>query len=129
MRKFEFKNQEEVKLLTLTIDGKEYSFNPFSLEVKKASEKYVVCQEPLINNLKKENLSNDELSKIVIASCELVKNTINAVVGKGTYERIFDGRTVNFEEHQELMAFVFDEITEFSKGLVQTNEHNPKHTA
>ena len=35
------------------------------------------------------------------------------MLGKNAYEKIFSGRTVDFQEHQMLMTFIFEEITAF----------------
>lgn len=113
--KFNFDKKEQ-KLLTIEIEGKKFSFNPFSLAVPKASEKFTKCQPVLINKLKSKNLTQKDLSDIVIKSCILVKETVNSILGKGSHERIFAGRTVDFEEHQKLMIYLFDEITAFSKA-------------
>lgn len=113
MSKFTF-DKKEPKLLELEIEGKIFRFNPYSLTAKKAAERFVVCQQQILNALKKHQ-ETKELEKLVLKSCNLVRETINRMIGKGAYERIFDGRTVDFEEHQKLITFIFEEITEFSK--------------
>ena len=45
----------------------------------------------------------------------MIKETLNQILGKGAYERIFAGRTMDFYEHQKVIEFLFTEITEFSK--------------
>lgn len=115
MHKFTFDKKEQ-KLLTVEINGLKFLFNPHTLQTKTASEKFVKCQKPFINKLKQKDISQKELDDVVIKSCALVRNTVNDILGKKAYERIFAGRTVDFEEHQKLITFLFEEITEFSKN-------------
>ena len=111
MSKFTF-DKKEPKLLKLEIEGKIFRFNPYSLAVTKAAERFTQCQEPIINALKKKP-NEKELDKLVLRSCELVRETVNMMLGKNAYEKIFSGRTVDFQEHQMLMTFIFEEITAF----------------
>lgn len=121
MSKFTFDKKEPV-LLTLEIDGKEYHFNPHTLGVKVASERFVKCQQPLVNTIKNKKVTQKELESLVIKSCTLVKETVNSIIGKGTYEKIFAGRTVDFVEHQKLMSYLFEEIAAFSKVNMDTTD-------
>lgn len=109
-------DKKEQKLLTVEIEGKKFTFNPHTLTVTKASERFTKCQQPLINKMKAKGLTQKELDDMVIKSCTLVKETINSILGKGSYERIFAGRTVDFEEHHKLVIYVFEEITQFAKS-------------
>lgn len=121
MKKFKF-DKKEPKLLNIEIEGHRFAFNPYTLAVRKAAERFTKCQEPLVCRVKKKNLSKKEAKDIVIRSCTLVRETINSILGKGAYEKIFYGRTVNFEEHQKLITFLFEEITAFSKANPDQNE-------
>lgn len=114
MNKFTFGKKEQ-KLLAVDINGRTFRFNPYTLAVQKASEKFTKCQQPLINALKK-NPTQQDLQKLVLRSCSLIRDTVNQILGKGSYERIFAGRTADFKEHQDLMVFLFEEITEFCKA-------------
>lgn len=116
MNKFIFDKKEQ-KLLQVEIANKQFSLNPYTLAVKKATEKFVKCQKPLIEKISKRP-SEKELDRIIIQSCSLVRETINQILGKGSYERIFAGRTLDFNEHQKLIEFLFNEIADFCK-------HNP----
>lgn len=123
MNKFTFDKKEQ-KQLEIQIEDKKFTFNPYSLTVTKACEKFTKCQQPLVNRIKAlkskkdSDLKEKEIKDIVLKCCNLVRDTVNQILGKGAYERIFAGRTVNFYEHQKLIEFVFNEITEFIK-------HNP----
>lgn len=121
MNKFTFDKKEQ-RLLVVEIEGKKFSFNPLALNVAKASERFVKCQQPFVNKLKEKNIAKKDLDQLVIKSCTLVRETVNSILGKGAYERIFANRTVNFEEHQNLMTYLFEEITEFSKTNSQKHE-------
>lgn len=132
MSKFEFKKNEKPELLKLEINGKNYSFNPLSLSVKRASEKFLKGQKVLMRKSKKENLKQEEVSEIVYKSCDLVRETIDLILGTGVYEKIFGGRTMDFEENQELITFIFQEIASFTKNKQLTmpaNETNHEHFA
>lgn len=111
MSKFTF-DKKEPKLLKLEIEGKIFRLNPYSLAVTKAAERFTQCQGPIINALKKKP-NEKELDRLVLRSCELVRETVNRMLGKNAYEKIFSGRTVDFQEHQLLMTFIFEEITAF----------------
>lgn len=123
MNKFTFDKKEQ-KLLTVEIEGKVFRFNPHTLVVKMASEKFVKCQEPLINKMKKKNLSKKELDDVVIRSCSLVRETVNNILGKGAYEKIFKNRTVDFYDHQNLITFLFNEILAFSNNEDSKNNES-----
>ena len=132
MSKFEFKNHEKPELLKLEINGRNYSFNPLSLSVKRASEKFLKGQKILMRKSKKEKLKQEEVSEIVYKSCDLVRETIDLILGSGAYEKIFGGRTMDLEENQELITFIFQEIASFSKSKQLTmpvNEMNHEHLA
>lgn len=132
MSKFEFKNHEKPELLKLEINGRNYSFNPLSLSVKRASEKFLKGQKILMRKSKKEKLKQEEVSEIVYKSCDLVRETIDLILGSGAYEKIFGGRTMDLEENQELITFIFQEIASFSKNkqlMMPANETNHEHFA
>ncbi|MGX8834931.1 hypothetical protein ACWG0P_12085 [Amedibacillus sp. YH-ame6] len=118
MRKFVFEKQDKPELLKLEINGKNFTFNPMSLSVKKASEKFVKGQEFLVKRIKKGNMSKEEVADVVYKSCDLVRESVNYILGKGSYDKIFDGRTIDFEENQKLITFLFQEITEFTKKKI-----------
>lgn len=121
MNKFTFDKKEQ-KLLTVEIQGKRFTFNPNTLATKKASEKFVKCQAPLVKMTKRKDLNQKELSDLVLKSCSLVKETVNSILGKNAYNRIFEGRTVDFFEHQKLITFLFEEIAEFNQNNRSENE-------
>lgn len=122
MNKFIFDKKEQ-RQLQVDINDRVYTLNPYTLAVKKASEKFVKCQQPIINKIK-QHPSEEELDRIIVQSCSLVRETMNQILGKGSYEKIFAGRTLDFEEHQKLIEFLFNEIAEFCKQnpIVEINE-------
>lgn len=132
MNKFTFDKKEQ-KQLEIQIEDKKFHFNPYSLTVTKACEKFTKCQQPLVNRMKvlkskKDNeLKEKELKDIALKCCNLVRDTVNQILGKGAYERIFSGRTVDFYEHQKVIEFIFNEITEFVKQnpINILREHEP----
>lgn len=117
MRKFVFEKNEKPELLKLEIDGKNFTFNPMSLSVKRASEKFIKGQEYIVKKIKKGDLAQEEVAQLVYKSCDLVRETVNYILGKGAYEKIFDGRTIDFEENQKLITYLFQEITEFTSRM------------
>lgn len=114
MNKFTFDKKEQ-NLLQIQINNKLFTLNPYTLAVKKATEKFVKCQQPLIEKMSAKPTAA-ELDRILIQSCSLIKETINQILGKGAYEKIFSGRTLDFSEHQKLIEFLFHEITEFCQN-------------
>lgn len=123
MNTFTFDKKDQ-KLLEVEINEKIFALNPYTLAVKKASEKFVNCQQPLIDRIRKKP-SEEELDHIIIQSCSLVRETINQVLGKGAYDRIFAGRTLDFSEHQKVIEFLFNEIAEFCKQNPIMEKHEP----
>lgn len=130
MRKFVFDKQEKPELLKLEINGRNFTFNPMALSVKRASEKFIKGQDYLVKRIQKGSQNKEEVADIVYKSCDLVRDTINTILGKGAYEKIFDGRTIDFEENQKLITFLFQEIASFTKEKaiqlpkVKVDEHS-----
>lgn len=116
MKEFKFKAQK-VEELILKIDGKEYTFNPLTYNTKKAMEKYVIMNQTLVNKSKKPNNSKEDLDKIIMDACDLARETVNKILGAKAYDKIFNNRTVIFEEQQELLSYIFESITEFSRKI------------
>lgn len=113
MNNFTF-DKKDRQLLQMDINGKVYTLNPYTLAVKKASMKFVKCQQPLIDRIQKKP-TDKELDRIIMQSCSLVRDTLNQMLGKGAYDKIFAGRTLDFDEHQKIIEFIFNEIAEFCK--------------
>ena len=107
-------NTEEMHELRIMINGAEYALFPYTLKFMDATEKFVVISE----ELKKESAmatTEEGRGQVVIKACRLVKETINSILGKNAYQKIFNNMTVNLKQHDELMAFVFDKVIEFKK--------------
>lgn len=119
MNKFTF-DKKKPKLLSIEIDEKTFHINPYTLAVQRASDKFIKCQEPLIQKLKNQP-TKKEMEELIVTSCSLVRDTINQILGKNAYDKLFAGRTLDFSEHQKLIEFLFQEIAEFCK--VNTIEH------
>lgn len=114
MSKFTF-DKKEPKLLKLEIEGKTFRFNPYAVNVKMAMD-YFTEHQAKLENVRKKTTNQKEISKLVLRACKLVQNTTDKILGKGSYERIFTGRTISFTEHEQLMTFIFEEITAFYKA-------------
>lgn len=118
MKEFNFKTKD-ARALTLKINGRNYTFNPESYNAKKATEKFVNVNKVIVANLKKESkkeiADQKVLDGIALQSCTLVKETIDKILGKNSYDKIFSGRAIDFYENQELMTFIFEEITKFRR--------------
>lgn len=108
---------KDVRKFEIMINGAKYVAYPFTLDLQRTVEKFVSVSgsyQKELRNIKKND--DTTLSKIVIKYCSLVRETINAFFGKGSYEQIFKNSTVNFADHQQLMGQIFDAITEFKKS-------------
>lgn len=121
MNTFTFDKKEQ-KLLQIEINRKYFEINPYTLAVKTASEKFVNCQQPLIERIQKKP-TGKELDSIITKACSLVRDTINQVLGKGAYDKIFAGRSMDFNEHQKVIEFLFHEIAEFCKQNPLIEKH------
>lgn len=107
-------NAEDKHELRIMINGAEYALFPYTLKFMDASEKFVVISE----ELKKESAlatTQEERGQVVLKACRLVKETINSILGKNAYQRIFQNMTVNLKQHDELMNYVFEQVIEFKK--------------
>ena len=71
MKKFEFDKKEQM-LCVIEIEGKTFKFNPYTLLVKKATEKFIKSQEPLVKKLRSEP-DKDVLEKLIVQSCYMIK--------------------------------------------------------
>ena len=125
MKGFKFK-ENKAKVLTLEIEGKKYTFIPNTYEVRNAIEFFNKRNNQIRGKLSKK-LSNKELAAINLKTINLCESTVNAILGKGTYRKIFKGRPVSIEENEELLTYIFESITEFCDKEADTLE-NEKHT-
>lgn len=112
MFKFDNKKQDT---LTINVEGKEFTFNPRSVKVKNALQNFITRQESLNKKMSNENIEEEELQKVQLSSCNVCKDTINAVLGKRTYDIIFADRTIDFEEHHTFITYLFNKIKEYNE--------------
>lgn len=120
---FEFKKKEE-NYLTLYIDGKKYRFAPLTLKVKRASDIFVQRAKPIGNKLNSKKLSQEELEKLSYKYCQLIADAINSILGKGSYDSIFGNRTLNAQEHDEVLTYIFEEIRNYQSNFSGKNEEH-----
>lgn len=122
MKKFEFENKRTNHDLELEIGGTVFRFNPLTAKVMKACEKFAVTNEVLQNNLKSIKSGDDELyKKLNLDTCKICAEFIESTLGGNAYDQIFENRTLDFEEHMNVTAFILEAISEYSIKIV--NEH------
>ena len=129
MREFKFNDSVNEKLLELKIADKVLSFNPLSAKVMRASTRYLkenqIFQDKIAEAKNSTGLTDGEkikkLEQLTVEACESVANTIDDILGAGSYSVIFDDRVLNYDEHMDLVGFIFDSIAEDIK--MPLNEH------
>lgn len=123
MKNFEFNNQKKATKLTIKISGIPFTFKPLSYNTNKAIQKYINANDNLI---KKMNKATDtrEKSIIIMRSCNQARQTMNAILGTGAYEKVFGDRDIDFFENQEVMGYIFEQITNFSEEAKENYEHS-----
>lgn len=113
MNTFKF-DEKKVEQLKLNINGVKFEFNPHTLEVQEAVRDFVNRQKPILAKFQDKNITEQELNEQSYKTCVLVKETVNKILGKRSYERIFKDRSANYEEHMKLVEFMFNAMEEFA---------------
>lgn len=122
MKKFAFENKRTNPDLEIEIGGIVFKFNPLTAKVMKACEKFAITNEVLQNNLK--NIQSGDIAsykKLNLDACKICAEFIENTLGGNAYDQIFENRTLDFEEHMNVTAFILENITEYSIKI--TNEH------
>jgi hypothetical protein len=105
---FKFSNQNT---LSLDIEGKTYSIDPFGAEILEGTETFKKELMPF-----SPNESPDEST--VLRQCGIVKKVVENWLGQGAYEAIFAGRKVNLLDHYELAIHIGAAIMAFREKRV-----------
>lgn len=113
MNTFKF-DERKVEQLKLNINGVKFEFNPHTLEVQEATRDFVNRQNSILVKIQDKKITEEELNEQTYRSCVLVKETVNKILGKRSYERIFKDRSANYEEHMKLVEFMFNAMKEFA---------------
>lgn len=122
MKKFEFKKEKTNPDLEIEIGGEVFRFNPLAAKVARACEKFAVTNGVLQNNLKNITTEDNEAyGKLNLDGCKICADAIEDILGEGSYVRVFGDRTPDFGEHMNVTAFIFENISEYSRKIV--NEH------
>lgn len=122
MKKFEFKNKRINPDLELEIAGTVFRFNPLTAKVFEACEKFEATNKIFQNSLKSIKSGDVELyKKLNLDGCKICAEFIKTTLGANAYNQIFECRTLDFEEHMSITAFILENITEYSEKI--TNEH------
>lgn len=128
MKKFEFENKRTNPDLELEIGGTVFKFNPLTAKVMKACEKFAVTNAVLQDNLKSIKSGDEEsYKKLNLDACKICAEFIENTLGNNAYSQIFENRTLDFEEHMNVTAFILENITEYSVKI--TNERTANQTA
>lgn len=113
MNTFKF-DEKKVEQLKVDINGVKFEFNPHTLEVQEAVRDFVNRQNSILAKFQDKNITEQELNEQTYKACVLVKETVNKILGKRSYERIFKGRSAEYEENMKLAEFLFNTIKEFA---------------
>ncbi|MGL4548617.1 hypothetical protein [Eubacterium aggregans] len=89
----------------------------FKVEVNDEMVERIQKQRDKIDAIDFRNATEDDVEKEFYHLC---KKMVNAVLGKGGYEKIFMGRKKNILENVDVIAYIFEEIE---------NIKNPKNAA
>lgn len=122
MKNFEFNKQKKVTQRTIKISGISFTFNPLSYNTNKAILKYINVNDSLIKKMNKAT-EVKEKSDLIMKSCNQARQTMNAILGAGAYEKVFGDRDIDFFENQEVMGYIFDQITKFAEEVKENYEH------
>lgn len=122
MKTYKF-DEKKVEQFKIDINGVKFEFNPQTLEVQEAIRDFNSRLNPIIAKLDSKDITEQELYELTYRACIVTKETINKILGKRAYERIFKNRSADYLENMNLMRFFFKEIKEFS------NEHSNGSTA
>lgn len=122
MKNFEFNKQKKVTQRTIKISGISFTFNPLSYNTNKAIQKYINVNDNLIKKMNKAT-EVKEKSDLIMKSCNQARQTMNAILGAGAYEKVFGDRDIDFFENQEVMGYIFEQITKFAEEMKENYEH------
>ena len=75
-----------------------------------------------------EAMSTEEQEKLATEIIEFCAESIDAFLGSGAYDKIFDGRRKNYMEHIDVWGFIVAEITTAAQNYNQniTSKYNIK---
>ncbi len=110
MKNFAFEKQE-IKTVPVSIENHVYCVKA-SIRSVKAIEQYTKNMKPLIKSLTSESMSKKQEKELRQSVARITERCLDALVGKGTYYKIFADRAIDIAEHCNLMSFVFDQIKE-----------------
>lgn len=113
MTAFKF-DEKKAELLKLDINGVKFAFNPRTIEVQEVIREFVNRHNLILTKMQDKGVTEEELNEQTYRACIVVKDTINKMLGKRSYERIFKNRTADYDEHMKLAEFLFKEIKDFS---------------
>lgn len=122
MKNFEFNKQKKVTQRTIKISGISFTFNPLSYNTNKAILKYINVNDSLIKKMNKAT-EVKEKNDLIMKSCNQARQTMNAILGAGAYEKVFGDRDIDFFENQEVMGYIFEQITKFAEEVKENYEH------
>lgn len=128
MREFKFNEKQPNNQMELKIAGNIFRFNPLSSKAINAVQDNVKDSEELYKNIEvaksDANLSDAEkikkINRLNLEACKQLAKAINAILGDGAYEVIFNERTLAYEEHNDVYCFILESMTEYSNLI--TNE-------
>lgn len=123
MREFKFKELPQNHDLEVKIAGIVFKFNPMSVKVSKACEKFVIVNETLMNSIDTLKTAEDneenrkKLAKLNTDGCKICLEFIDSVLGLGSYESLFAERNFDLEESMGLVTFLLESIREYCQDI------------
>ena len=132
MKEFNFKEKKRNDGMSLKIGDAIFNFNPLSAKVISASKVYLNENAKLqedIDIAKNDTVLSDEeklkkIDKLNLEACESIARTVDGILGNGAYEKIFNDRTVDYDEHTEVVCFIFENLEEYGKAIVDERTTN-----
>lgn len=113
MNKFEFENNQISNPLLMEINDRTYTCYPESNCVKLACSHFSEEIDKLQTKVNDKDLTQESLSEIMKDTYKLISETVDEVLGAGSYHEIFALRDADFSEHQKLICFLFDELKHY----------------
>jgi len=117
MREFNFKGtKEEFKIggKVYEIDFSDESLKEYQLQMQKYKKEY-----EKIEGVDFENLTHEEQLQSYDEAYNLVKESLDMLLGKGSFEELYKASGKSLENISELLAFIFEIVAE---RLQQTKE-------
>lgn len=126
MKSFEFKEHKGAERKnTIIIDGKKFMLNVTSFNTFTAIDNYNSKRASIYKKAEKAEKAGNrkKTGGAIIDHHKLVVETVDKILGKGSYQRIFENREINFEDDIDVLMYIFDCVTELADKAREEYEH------